>query len=333
MTAARHERVRFSVTETRETHMDFETFAADANWFHAIKVGNVRTCGRFDGDVQNRTLLGAFDMLNNIDVGGLDCLDIGTVDGIVTFALRARGADRVVATDRVHRPTFPAVQEALGLDGIDYQPRTELSDMLDRYDGHRFDLIVCAGVIYHMLNPFTAFQICRRLLKTGGLLVLETAADFRNPDAATITINSEETLFDETATYSVPTPAAVRGMMKLAGFDVLDERWQRGLRRFAAVGRAAPVDQVTGRTPMLAAMQRQGYVDYTFSPERPDVMGDQQIFIDYRGASGQIELTTADEARVTFSLHPTPDEIRMMSVAGERHEWNTVASFNEHGAR
>ena len=231
------------------------------------------------------------------------------------------------------------MREALRLDGIEYEPRTEFSDLLARYNPsvhaepgtQRFDLIVCAGVIYHMLNPFTAFQICRQLLNVGGLLVLETAADYRNPDAATITINSEETLFDETETYSVPTPAAVRGMMKLAGFDVLDERRQQGLRRFAVTGRASEPDDIAGRTPMLEAMQARGYVDYAFSPEL--LVGTVGRQVPYRLRSGREEVATAEEGQITFPLHPTPEEMRTMPVAGERHQWNTVASFIERGAR
>ena len=70
------------------------------NWFHAIDFGDCQSPGRFKpGTPQNRTLFGVMDMLDRIDLTGLNCLDIGTADGLIAFNMANRGAARVVATD------------------------------------------------------------------------------------------------------------------------------------------------------------------------------------------------------------------------------------------
>ena len=65
-------------------------------WLHAIDFGNCQSPGRFaTGTPQNRTLFGVMDMLNQVDLTGLNCLDIGTADGLIAFNMATRGAARV----------------------------------------------------------------------------------------------------------------------------------------------------------------------------------------------------------------------------------------------
>lgn len=300
---------------------DLIAFLHGAKWYHAFELDGITTNGRFPSGVQNRTLLGVFDMLNCVSPKGLACLDVGTVDGIVAFGLSRLGANKVVATDRVERATFLRLREHLKLK-VDYHSGFEMPQIEQRYNSERFDLVVCAGVVYHMLNPFSAFQICRRLTRTGGLLFLETAADFRNPESATIAVNSEEELFNESYTYFLPTPAAVRGMMKMAGFDVLDERYQRSLRRYAVVGRAAKPGEISNATATLKAMFDKGYVDYGFNLKDSQVTGTTEVEVEYRRIEGRQEMSTEIEESVTFPFHPGSSQPESI---GNRHQWDPVS--------
>lgn len=311
--------VRF-LGELRVSSKDFETFAKAANWYHALQLGEMTTTGRFPSGLQNRTLLGVFDMLGNLDPKGMTCLDIGTVDGIVAFGLAQRGAKKVVATDRIERETFLRLRERLNL-RVSYHAGFEFPQIEERYRSERFDLIVCAGVIYHMLNPFSAFQACRKLVKTGGLLILETAADYRNPESATIAVNAEEQIFDESYTYFVPTPAAVRGMMRMAGFDVIDERFQRSLRRYSVVGRATSISEITSVTATLRAMLERGYVDYGFNLQDPQISGTSKVDFSYRRIDGNQEMTPEIEESVSFPFHPKKSTSKLI---GKRHKWVPV---------
>src|SRR5262245_48163634 len=96
------------------SHARFDRFSDDEfrsemekiDWFHAIDFGGFQSRGRFAKGVQNKTLLGVFDLMNGLDLTGRDCLDIGTVDGLTAFGMKAKGARRVVATDRVENSSF-----------------------------------------------------------------------------------------------------------------------------------------------------------------------------------------------------------------------------------
>ena len=283
---------------------DFVAFARDQEWFHAIEIDGYVTRGRFrDGEVQNRTLLPVFEMLKNTSVRGLDCLDIGTVDGLTAFALKSLGARSVVATDRVERASFLRVREALGLD-VEYMPGIELETMLEAFGERRFDLVVCAGVIYHMLNPFSAFQICRRLMRPGALFVVESAADIHRRTPALV-LNSEAQLLAETYTYWVPSPAAVDGMLRLAGFDVLDRRELRSPDRYSAVGRAMRLSAIRDRTPLLRAMHEKGFVDHGFDI-RALADGDaSDRAVPYTVRDVPAVMSRERQAQLEFPLHPT----------------------------
>jgi len=61
------------------------------DWFHAIDFGGFQSRGRFAKGAQNKTLLGIFDLLNGLDLKGRNRLDIGTVDGLTAFDIKAKG--------------------------------------------------------------------------------------------------------------------------------------------------------------------------------------------------------------------------------------------------
>jgi len=226
-----------------------DEFAA-RKWFHAIDFGDFASQGRFrPGHPQNITLYGFMDLIQHVDLKGADVLDIGAVDGISSFGMHAMGAGSVTATDTVNKETFLRAREVLDLD-INYHPHTQIVDFKDKFTPGSFDAILCAGVIYHMLNPVSAFLECRKIIKEGGLLFMETPY-FADEERACIFVNSEAEMVNEIYTYSVPTKAAVQGLMRLAGFEVLATRTITGPDRVTVVGRAAPLDEIKDTTPLL----------------------------------------------------------------------------------
>ena len=90
------------------------------SWYHAIELEpGLVTPGRFEQAVPpNFTLFPVFQFLEHIDLKGLDCLDIGTTDGLASFIMRMKGG-RVVATDRGEREGFYLVREHLGLKDVE----------------------------------------------------------------------------------------------------------------------------------------------------------------------------------------------------------------------
>jgi tRNA (mo5U34)-methyltransferase len=106
------------------------------------------------------------------DLTGKTVLDIGAWDGFFSFELERRGAKRVLAMDawygRGHecfmlaREHFGSKVEHLKLDAHDIS-----AERLGT-----FDLVFCAGLLYHLRHPLLVLQKIRSVAT--GMLILET---------------------------------------------------------------------------------------------------------------------------------------------------------------
>jgi SAM-dependent methyltransferase len=105
---------------------------------------------------------------------GLRALDIGAWDGPLTFELERRGA-QVIALD-IQDPDitlFNAVKEIKNSSAA--YVRGSVYDALPETLGV-YDVVLFAGVYYHLKNPVLALQRIRRLLIDGGALFIEGAS-------------------------------------------------------------------------------------------------------------------------------------------------------------
>jgi tRNA (mo5U34)-methyltransferase len=108
------------------------------------------------------------------DLSGLRALDIGTWDGPFAFELERRGA-KVTALD-IQDPditVFNAVKEIKNSSAT--YVRCGVYDALPEALG-TYDLVLFAGVYYHLKNPVLSLQRIRRLLKDAGALFIEGGA-------------------------------------------------------------------------------------------------------------------------------------------------------------
>ena len=107
-------------------------------------------------------------------LAGMTVLDIGAWDGYFSFEFERRGAKRVLAIDTFawNGPGFECFQLAHGHFGskVEYQ-RMDAHDLDPAVVG-TFDLVFCAGVLYHLRHPLIALEKIRSV--TAGRLILET---------------------------------------------------------------------------------------------------------------------------------------------------------------
>ena len=193
-------------------------------WFHAMNLGpGLVTPGRFPNDVPpNYTLFPVFEFLEGIDVEGFDCLDVGVMDGMVSFILRLRGA-RVVATELSKRQGFLLARDHLKLNDVAYltQSYFDLSlekRLVDEALPNRFDLIVLSGVIYHTFDPLVNIMLARRLAKRGGMVIVETA--YHPGDEAVLHFNWDAPApIQSGPTYLLPTVTGLLAMLRFACLD------------------------------------------------------------------------------------------------------------------
>jgi 2-polyprenyl-3-methyl-5-hydroxy-6-metoxy-1,4-benzoquinol methylase len=141
------------------------------SWFHGIDFGSARSEGRVSPP--NWSLYGSLRMLEHIDLRSCRVLDVGTMDGLISFIAEEEGAQEVHATDLYDRPSFRFARDALAAN-VEYHPRTSVEDLVPRFGRDSFDLVVMGGLIYHLVSPFRSLLIARALLRNNGLLLLET---------------------------------------------------------------------------------------------------------------------------------------------------------------
>lgn len=143
------------------------------DWYHTIEL----TPGAFTPGCDFANIATTRAVLRRVDVTGQACLDIGTMDGLVAVLLARRGARRVVAVDRLDRQAqIDEVRARLGV-SFDYRPGLPIRALPALVEAAGpFDVVVLSGVLYHALDPLAVLAAARGVVRTGGILVVETAA-------------------------------------------------------------------------------------------------------------------------------------------------------------
>ena len=160
------------------------------------------------------------------DLTGKSVLDIGAWDGFFSFEFERRGAKRVLAVDSFTWDEtrawprgfdcFLLAREAFN-SNVEYR-RIDAHD-LDPAAIGTFDLVFCAGVLYHLRHPLYALEKIRSV--TAGQLILEThslipAVHERVP-LMTIFPGDDEGVRDNLK-CGFPTKAWVSAALATAGF-------------------------------------------------------------------------------------------------------------------
>lgn len=243
------------------------------------------------------------DLLGHIDLTRLACLDVGTADGLVGFNMAIRGAGRVVATDipPKGRPAFNTARELLGLD-VELVPDTTFDNIIEKLGEHTFDVVVCAGVMYHMLNPFDSILKSRRLLKRDGLLLFQTRY---HPDdlRATMDFNPVSGRLDAVNIFWVPSRSAVTGMLALGGFQLLAVRTGTKHQFITTLAANVDMEDITD-APGLISRQHDAGMRY---PEFQQVLPQESSSAVYRGPQDDVIIDDLIY-QPDFPPHPTTEK-------------------------
>jgi tRNA (mo5U34)-methyltransferase len=153
---------------------------------------------------------------------GLSVLDVGCWDGFNSFEAKRRGARRVLATDHFawsaecwgSRYSFELAREELGVDVevLDI----DLPDLTPAAVG-RFDVVLFAGVLYHLRDPFGGLtrvaELCERTL------IVETHVDALDVERPAMIFYPGDALAGDATNWWGPNPACVTAMLHELGFD------------------------------------------------------------------------------------------------------------------
>ena len=137
-------------------------------WFQSIDLGHgVVTPGVWGPP--NPYILAAFDTIQWRDAR---VLDVGSLDGAWSFEAERRGAIEVYATDHARQPTLETARDIRG-SRVQYFPDLNVYDVNQRFRAGYFDIVIFAGVYYHLKDPLRAFALLRQVLKPTGMIIVE----------------------------------------------------------------------------------------------------------------------------------------------------------------
>lgn len=183
---------------------DFGTFKLDGK----MKTRHIEIPGKF-----NDYFLGGLPPL----IHGADVLDIGCWTGGASLMLAAMGAKSVLAVDEVGAYTkcLSCLKSAFKIDNL-FIRNASLFEMNSVVDRRSFDLIYCAGVLYHLSDPIVGLRMIRNMLRPNGKLLLETAIHQTDSGMSLAEyLGPTKTGFN----WWFPTVHALTQMLKDMGFD------------------------------------------------------------------------------------------------------------------
>jgi tRNA (mo5U34)-methyltransferase len=189
------------------------------HWYHEFDFGQGLVARSSTPDVAaHRRIWGMISQeFDRIEWRGKSVLDIGCWDGYWSFQAERRGAASVLASDDVSQNW--AAGAGLRLAKKLLESRVEVNQSQSVYElahlGRKFDIVLCLGVYYHLVDPFYALAQIRHCCHEETVVLLEG-------DVARFGLRADTACLpfgDATAPLFVPTP---RTLEKLLGATYLN---------------------------------------------------------------------------------------------------------------
>ena len=161
-------------------------------------------------------------LLRNANLQGMECLDIGSMEGLIPTLMTRQGAKRVLATDALPHceKKMNAIKAIYGVN-FDFKQVGLLYDLSVKLrDEGGFDFINLSGVLYHVFSPMHVLAGIRPLLKKNGLMIVSTNVMHR--EGHTLEYNHRGNLQRETNTFwyhSVPMLESLIRFFKMVPID------------------------------------------------------------------------------------------------------------------
>jgi tRNA (mo5U34)-methyltransferase len=150
---------------------------ASIRWYHEINFGDGLHSHSTAPEIESHRRLWRFieHELGAVDFHGKTVLDIGAWDGYWSFLAERRGARSVLAADDLSQNWSDG--RGIHLAKRRLGSRIAIRQDLSVYElaslRQTFDVILCLGVFYHLLDPFYALTQIRHCCHPGTILVLE----------------------------------------------------------------------------------------------------------------------------------------------------------------
>ena len=163
------------------------------------------------------------EAMRSLSFTGKRVLEIGCRDGLFSFEAERLGAREVIGIDHILSRgaidlLIPALSSKVQMVELNmFDPR------LSTYG--KFDIVIFAGVLYHLRYPFWAFKVIRDLLVDGGKMVLETAC-FQSDDPSPLLYcpSPKDSPYEPTS-VTFFNERGIRDALESMGFGVGSLEW------------------------------------------------------------------------------------------------------------
>jgi SAM-dependent methyltransferase len=147
------------------------------------------------------------------DLSGKSFIDVGCWEGNICAEATKRNAASVLGIDYCTSPDLARNQQKFGFGFIQLDVFSE--KLLELPE---FDVVHCAGVLYHVENPLSLLFRLRKLCRTGGTLFLETTEYQGATSDPVMVFHPDSSLDDNPSNWWSTNEACLFEMLRAAGF-------------------------------------------------------------------------------------------------------------------
>jgi SAM-dependent methyltransferase len=156
------------------------------------------------------------DVCHKFEFQGKRVLDLGCRDGVASLTAEKLGAAEIYSLDNHYSPglvnfIIPFCESIINPVGAN------LYD-LEKLDLGTFDIVLCAGLLYHLQFPFWGLRAVRDALNPGGILILESAYIDGFEDLPVLVYPIGETSFYEPTSPTFYNLAGLQSALSVLGF-------------------------------------------------------------------------------------------------------------------
>ena len=258
--------------------------AAEAWWYYTVELApGVVAQGTYPADFPYMPRM----LMRQADLRGADCLDLGSMEGVIPVLMQRKGAKRIVATDAVPHcaEKMALLQEIYGA-RWDFREVGLMYDLSDKLASEgRFDFVNLSGVLYHVFSPLHTLASARPLVKKNGLFMLSTNVVNEQSDA--MHFNTRGMLQGEPNTFWYPSIPLLEYLLRYFNFAPVDCLYSRHpsdsalyvpgkecgfisiVCRAVDPGAALPAQDQWARRSMLGSWEYTGLSKQRHSPQEP----------------------------------------------------------------
>jgi SAM-dependent methyltransferase len=152
---------------------------SEYQFFQEIDLGDgILTPGTHKGPHKDKVL----EIIRNNDLSGKRVLELGCSNGLFSIEAERQGAKEVLAVDHTEKNIAPLRELLIPFLKSNINVKRSNALALDPGDIGQFDVVIFAGLLYHIRYPFLMIKNIRDLTKEGGIVMLETAMldDYNN---------------------------------------------------------------------------------------------------------------------------------------------------------